>query len=309
MTDTNILTSTSSLSGTMQIFYSRDFLERVKLMTVYSVGAQKKSMPQKGGKTVYFNRFSRLAAATTPLTEGTNPSATSLSSTVVSATVAQYGDFAQVSDMYDLTSIDTGLQESVSVFAQQGAETIDALVLAELVSGSTEQLAGGAADITAIAASDVLSGAEIRKAVKTLKQNGAMKFEDGFFKGIVPVSSEYDLRGNSEWLDAFKYTNAANIINGEIGTLHGVKFYDTNLEHSESSTVTVYSTFIFGKNAYGIVDIAGGSNVEIIVKKSGANDTSNPLNMFSTIGWKVKAFAAKVLNAAWVIEIKAGSQA
>lgn len=276
-------------------------------MTVYSVGADKKPMPSNTGKTVYFNRFTRLTPATTPLTEGTNPDATTLSTTVVSATVASYGAFSQVSSLYDLTSIDEGLKESVATLGTQGVETIDTLIMNELASGATEQLAGAKSDITAVATSDVLSGAEIRKAVKTLKKNGAIKFEDGYFKGIVPVSSEYDLRANSEWLDAYKYTDATNIRNGEMGILHGVKFYATNNEYTTSSTVTVYSSFIFGKGAYGIVDISGGSNVEIIVKEAGANDTSNPLNLYKTIGWKVNAFVAKVLNANFIIEIKSGT--
>jgi N4-gp56 family major capsid protein len=305
---TNTLTTTSSLTGLMQTFYSRDFLDRVKLMTVYDVGAQKRPMPANSGKTVYFNRFSRLAVASTALTEGTNPSQTTLSTTIVSATVAQYGTWTQVSDMFDMTNIDAGLREHVSVFAQNGAETIDFLIAKELSGGSTAQLAGGAANITAVATTDVLSGAEIRKAVKTLKQNGARKFSDGYFKAIVPVTAVYDLMGNSEWLDAHRYTDASNIKNGEVGRLHGVVFYETNLEVVQASTVSVYSTFVFGQNAYGIVDINSGSNVEIIAKNPGSQDTSNPLNLYSTIGWKVKAFVAKVLNSTWIIQIETGTQ-
>ncbi len=306
MTDT--ITTTSSLSGLMSIFYSKDFLDRVKKMTVYDVGAQKRPMPANSGKTVYFNRFSRLAEATTPLTEATNPTAIVLTSTVVSATVAQYGNFAQVGDLFSLTSIDEGLREHVAVFAQNGAETIDKLIAAELSANATSQLAGGKSALTDVATSDVLNGAEIRKAVKTLKVNGASRFEDGYFKGIVPVESAYDLFGATEWLDAHRYTDASNIMKGEIGTLHGVRFYETNQTVSEASTTTVYTTFIFGKNAYGIVDINGSSNVEIIVKTPGANDTGNALNMYSTVGWKVKAFVAKTLNSTFIVRVRAGTQ-
>lgn len=303
-----MITTTSSLSGLMQIFYSKVFLDRANQIKIYDIGAQKRPMPKGNGKTVYFNRFSQLSAATTPLTESENPNATALSTTVVSATVAEYGSYGKVGSLYDLTNIDEGLKEHVAVFAEQGALTLDTLIRDELVSGATEQLGGSKANITAIATSDVLSGAEIRKAVKTLKVNGAHRFDDGFFKGIVPVSAAYDLMGNSEWLDAHRYTDATAIKNGEIGRLHGVTFYETNNEVTTSSTATVYSTFIFGKNAYGTIDIGMGSNVEVIAKKSGAQDTSNPLNMFSTIGWKVNAFVAKTLNALWIINVKTGTQ-
>jgi N4-gp56 family major capsid protein len=301
-------TTTSSLSGLMAIFYSKDFLDRANQIKMYDIGAQKRAMPKNGGKTVYFNRFTQLAAATTPLTESTNPSATALSTTVVSATVAEYGAYGAVSSLYEMTTIDEGLRESVAVFAEQGALTVDTLIKDVLKAGATAQLGGSKANITAIGTSDVLSGAEIRKAVKTLKKNGAHRFDDGFFKGIVPVSAAYDLMGNSEWLDAHRYTDATAIKNGEIGRLHGVTFYETNSEVTDSSTTTVYSTFIFGKNAYGVIDIGAGSNVEIIAKKSGSGDTSNPLNMFSTIGWKINAFVAKVLNANWIIKVQTGTQ-
>jgi N4-gp56 family major capsid protein len=301
-------TTTSSLSGLMSIFYSRDFLDRANQIKVYDIGAQKRPMPSGSGKTVYFNRFSQLAAATTPLTESTSPTATSLTTTVVSATVAEYGAYGTVSSLYDLTNIDAGLREHVAVFAEQGALTIDTLIKTELASGATAQLAGGKSNITAVATSDVLSGAEIRKAVKTLKKNGAHRFEDGYFKAIVPVTAVYDLMGNSEWLDAHRYTDASNIQNGEIGRLHGVTFHETNNEATTASTTTVYSTYVFGKNAYGVVDINSSSNVEIIVKKSGAGDTANPLNMYSTIGWKVNAFVVKTLNSNWLIAIKSGTQ-
>ncbi len=301
-------TTTSSLSGLMAIFYSKDFLARAKQMMVYDVGAQKRPMPANSGKVVYFNRFTQLSAATSALTEETLPSATALSTTIVSATVAQYGSYGTVSDLFELTSIDEGLRETVAVFAEQGAFTVDTLIKTALGSGATTQLAGGKSNITDIATSDVLSGSEIRKAVKTLKKNGAHKFDDGFFKGIVPVSAVYDLMGNSEWINARIYTNATDVLNGEVGRLYGVTFYETNNETTTSSTTTVYSTFIFGKNAYGTVDISGGSNVEIFVKKPGTGDTSNPLNLFSTVGWKIKAFVAKVLNTDWIIAVKTGTQ-
>lgn len=302
-------TTTSSLSGLMAIFYSKDFLSRVKLMTVYDIGAQKRPMPRNSGKTIYFNQFTRLAPVTSALSESTNGSATALSTTIVSATVAEYGAYGPVSSLYDMTNIDEGLREHVAVFAQQGAESIDGLIKTALNASNTAQLAGAKSDITAIAATDVLSGAEIRKAVRTLKLAGAMVFADNLYKGIIGEHAIYDLRGNSEWLDASRYTDASLIKNGEVGTLHGVKFYETNNESTISSTVTVYETFIFGQNAYGIVDIGAGSNVEIIVKKSGSQDTSNPLNMFSTVGWKVNAFVAKVLNANWIVSIKSGATA
>lgn len=293
----------------MSIYYDKRFLDRAKLMLKYDIGAVVKPLPANSGKTVYFNRMTPLAVATTPLTEATNPSDVDMTSSIVSATVAEYGNWTKVGSLYETTSIDVGLREHVDVHAQNAGETIDTLIKNALTGAGTEQLANGK-DVTAQTATDIIDGYEIRKAVLTLKKNKAMPFENGYFRSIVPVSVAQDLRGDVEWLDAYRYTNTENIQNGLLGRLHGVEFFETNNEtvtaDAGSGNVDTYTTFVFGANAYGMVDIGSDSTPKIIYKKPGASDTSNPLDMFSTIGWKA-LFVAKVLNSAWLIEVKTAS--
>lgn len=297
--------TTSGLSNLMQILYDKRFLERAQEMQSYDyIGAQK-TMPTNSGRTIFFNRFSPLAKATTPLTEGTNPAGVDMTSTIVSATIAEYGTYTTVSSLFNLTSLDDNLMEHVDVHGQNAAETLDTLIAAELSANSTVQFAGNKSALSSIAATDVLTGAEIRKAVRTLKRNKARVFASGMFRAIVPVSGVYDLRGNAEWLDASRYTDATVIRNGEIGRLHGVEFKETNNESSETSTTTVFHTFVAGDNSLGIVNLAGQPGSRIYVKTPGPQDTSNPLDLRSTVGWKA-FFVAKVLNSSWVVNIKHG---
>jgi len=296
--------TTTGLTQLMSIFYDKVFLDRAEADIRYDYGAQKKSVPLNSGKTVYFNRFSPLAVATTALTEGTSPSAVSMSSTIVSATVAEYGTYTVVSSLFDMTSIDVGLKEHVEVMGQNAGETLDTLIAAALSAGGTAQIVSGKV-LTAVAATDTLTGAEIRKAARTLKQNKAKPFSDGFFRGIMPVSAAYDLRGNSDWLAANTYVNTEFYKNGQVGALHGVRFVETNNEVYVASTVNVYETYVFGANAYGTINLAGQPDKRIYVKNPGMNDTSNPLDLYSTIGWKA-TFVAKVLNANWIIKIQTG---
>lgn len=301
---------TTGLTQHMSIYYDKVFLERAKAMITYDVGATVKMLDKNSGKTVYWNRMTPLAAATTPLTEATNPSAVDMTSTIVSATVAPYGNYTTVGQLYSLTSIDEGLKEHVSVHAQNAAETIDELIEAALSGGGTAQIANSVAAVSSIATSDTIDGADIRAAVRTLKVNKAQPFADGHYRAIIPVSVVHDLRGDSEWLDAYRYTDAESIRNGEIGRLHGVRFFETNNEtvsaDAGAGNVDVYTTYIFGKDAYGVVDLAGQMGPRIYVKQPGANSTDNPLDMFSTIGWKAY-FVAKVLNSNWLIELKSAS--
>jgi len=300
---------TTTLTNLMQIYYDRVFLERAKAELVHDVGAQRKTIPANSGKTVYWNRFSPLAVVTTPITESDFiPSAADMTTTIVSATLAEYGNWTKVSALFELTSLDENLEEHVEVHGQNAGESLDALVREELFSGATVQLAGGKSNISAIAATDVLTGAEVRKAVRTLKTNKAKRFENGYYKAVVQPATAYDLMGNSEWLDAYRYTSPENIQAGLLGRLHGVEFYETNQGRTESSTVTVYSNFFFGKNAYGTVSLEGQPGYRIYVKQPGPASTDNPLDTFSTVGWKA-LFATKVLNADWVINVKTGATA
>lgn len=304
--------STTTISNLMSIFYSKEFLARVMLDTRYDWLATKKTMPLNSGKTVYFNRFSRLPVQTTPLTECVNPTGLDMTTTIVSATIAEYGNYVKVCALFELTSIDEDLREHVSVIAQSAAETLDTLIAAEMSANSTVQYANSKTAVSAVATSDTLDGQDIRRAYRNLKKNGARVFSDGYFHGIVPVSAEFDLRADTEWLDAYRYTDAENIRDGEIGRLHGVKFMDTNNEvvalAAGVSSADVYSTFIAGKDALGILSLAGQPGSRIIVKTPGDQDTSNPLNMFSTVGWHAY-FVAKVLNSAWIIQIRSGTLA
>ncbi|MGI6168253.1 MAG: N4-gp56 family major capsid protein [Christensenellales bacterium] len=65
----------------------------------------------------------------------------------------------------------------------------------------------------------------------------------------------------------------------------------------------VGATLVFGRNAYGVIDLQGG-NLKSIIKPRGSGGTADPLDQISTIGWKVDGFAAKVLQPLWMVQIE-----
>lgn len=307
----------ATLITPVQVFYDKVFLDRAKIELRHDFGAQVKNVPLNSGQVVRWTRFSPLALITTALSEATNPAEVAMTATQVSATLLEYGNVTNVSSLFSMTQIDVDLKEHVEVHGQNAGESIDQLIRNELHAGATVQIVAGATLITDIHLTDVMTGLEIRKAVRTLKINKAQRFESGLFRGIIGPASSYDLFGNSEWLDAHRYTTSDAIERGVVGKLHGVEFVETNNQYvalsggfsgtpvtaASAGVANVYSTFIFGKNAYGVVNLGSITAPTVIVKNPGPNDTSNPLNMFSTVGWKMP-FATKTLNATWVVEIK-----
>lgn len=315
--------SNPGLTQTMQIFYDRVFLERAKIELRHDFGADTKNIPMNSGKTVYFTRFTPLAVVTTALSEAANPTAVDMTAATVSATLADYGAYTTVGSLYSMTSIETGLKEHISVHGQNAGESIDQLIRTELAANSTVALVststGGATGsttaISTIHTSDTLTGLEIRRVVRTLKNNKAPKFENGMYRAIIGPYTAMDLMGNSEWLDAHRYTTSDAIERGVVGKLHGVEFVETNNQFytltggfstSATNVANVYSNFFFGAHAYGVVNLGSNSAPKVYVKNPGSNDTSNPLDQYSTVGWKMP-FVAKVLNSDWIINLKTGA--
>ena len=292
----------------MMTFLSADFLERSQALNIHREGLKKIKHSQNSGKTVTWNRYSPLAAATTALTEATNPSETSVTSNTVSATVQEYGMYTGVGSLLYGTSIDKAAQEKEELVAQNANETLDTLARNELFAGATTQFAADRASLGAITAADTLNVTEVRKAVRTLKKNNAPTYDDGYYLGKIGPDTSYDLMGDTTWVNVKTYSDKKDLYKGEVGSIHRVRFVEcSSNQKSEASTVTVYSNFIHGKEAVGEVDLAGG-NLELIIKQSGKQDTSNPLNMFMTIGWKA-VDAVKTLNSSWVINIKTAASA
>ncbi len=302
--------TTSSLSGELVKYLEKRFLLRSRNAIVFGEGAKKQTLPVNMGTTVTWNRYSQMAVASTALTEGTNPSNSVPTGAQVSTTIAQYGGVLPVTDLLFVTSIDREAKEKTDVAAQWMAETLDTLNRNELWNGATVQLANGRAALTAITSSDVLTSTEIRRVRRSLRKNNAIPYEDGSFLAKTGPDTSFDLVNDSVWLAVNEYGDSAKgaIFNQEIGKLFQVRFIEaTSNQYSESSTVTVYSTFVHGQEAFGCVDLDSLPN-GLIIKQSGDQDTSNPLNLFMTIGWKA-AYAVKTLNPNWLYAIKSAASA
>lgn len=387
-------TATSGLAPTMQTYYDRKMLEHAKTQFVYATYAQKRSIPKNNGKEVQFRRWNLFTpnAAQQALTEGVTPNAQNLSMTEIKATVAQYGAFVEVSDFLDLTAIDNVISDSSELLGEQMGNVLDMIVRDVMHTTTNIQYANGKVGNNNIAAADVLTVDEIRKAVRTLKKNKARKFTrkggKPHFICICGPDATYDLQSDSLWQDVSKYSNAEQIYDGELGKMFGVVFVEsteakvltqsvlnkvnasttsttsfvlknapTDAEiaylstagnklmigsneytiasfNAASNTVTlsaaasltadaivysmdagevdsttkagvdVHDTFVFGADSYGTIDIAGSGAIKAIIKPHGSAGSADPLDQRATVGAKVTAFAAAVLNTEWLLCIR-----
>ena len=300
----------------MKTYYDKKLLETAKTQLVYAQFAQKRSIPRNGGKTVEWRRWNLFDPdAVAELTEGVTPSSQDLSQSHVEATLKQYGAFVEISDLLDLTAYDPVQADTAEMIGEQIGIRLDHIVRDVMVATTNKQIAGGRVATANLTSADILTVAEIRKAVRTLKKNKARMFTNGkkpHFICICDPDATYDLQSDSLWQDVSKYSNAEQIYDGEIGRLFGVVFVEStegkiNL-HTETnplnSTYDVHHTLVFGADSYGDVEIGNSGSIEMIVKPAGSSGTADPLNQRATIAGKVMAYAASILQPLWLIDIE-----
>lgn len=301
---------TTGLTQEMATYYEKVFLARAEYEYIFEQGAQKRTQPANEGKAVTFTRHTPLATATAALTEGTNPSEVNLTAVNVTAALAEYGTTVKISRFLSLTSIDAGNKEKIEVVGQNMGETLDELTRNELFTGATVQFAGAKAALSDLSASNVLSVAEIRKSVRTLKVNKARRFQEAGKSWILKAGpyTTYDLTTDSTFLSADIYDNAATkLYRGELGTILGARVIESPNQKSEASTVTVYSNFIHGADAFGTIDLTGDKPQLYIIPHTKV-DSGNAAGRFSLVSWAAST-TNKTLNANWLINIKTGATA
>lgn len=276
----------NQLSAEDKIFYERALLERLLPQLNFYKDAQKKKLPKNNGRTINFRKFNSLTAPTASLTEGVTPNGNDLDITTIEAVVAQEGDFVVISDLIQMTGIDPVLTETSALLGEEAGELVDTRIQEAIAKGTNVYFAGGVESRATVA--DSLTGADIKKLVRKLKNANAKRFADGFYHMQIDPSIAYDLMEDPFWVDVSKYAKPEQMVKGELGKMHGMKFFEsTNLKTATEGDKEVHIAFAYGKDSYACVDLEGGAGKpEIIVKPNGSAGTNDPLDQRASAGWK-----------------------
>ena len=253
--NTNVTTD-SDLSDEMKTYYSDYLIDLAEPELVHDQFGQKHPIPKNGGKTIEFRKFDSLPKALTPLTEGVTPDGQKMKMGVITATVAQYGGFIELSDILLLTAIDNNLLQATEMLASQAGRTLDTITREVLNGGTNVLYAGGVADRSLLkggesSGNNYFGVDDVRKAVRKLKVMNTQKI-NGDFVSVIHPDVSYDLMSDPQWIDVKTYSDPKGIYEGEIGKLHGVRFVESTeakVFHAEdlsaaarNLTVASYST-------------------------------------------------------------------
>ena len=299
-------TGASGMSAEMKTFYEKRLIDQAEPALVHDQFGNPYPIPANGGKNIEFRKYDSLPKATTPLTEGVTPDGQTMNVSTVTAEVKQYGGWVPITDTLQLTAIDNNIVQATKIIASQAGRTLDTIVRDVLAGGTNVIYApkigeGGAETaVTSRATLDAtcqLTSDLIARAATQLKAMNADPIGTSFV-GIIHPYVAYDLRRDPDWIDVHKYAQPDEIYNGEIGTLHGVRFVETSEAKIWKGTgcpagLAVFSTLILGAHAYGSTEIEGGG-LEHIVKQLGYGD--DPLNQRASVGWKAHKTAERLVE-------------
>ncbi len=79
---------------------------------------------------------------------------------------------------------------------------------------------------------------------------------------------------------------------------------DVGALDSDKKGLPVHATLVFGADAYGVIDVVGSGTLQTIIKPKGSAGTADPLDQRSTVGAKVAAYTATILNNLWLVRIE-----
>lgn len=297
------LTTDTGLSAEMRVFYSDYLIDNARPKMVHDQFGQKHPIPKNGGKTIQFRKYSPLAKAMTPLTEGVTPDGLKLNVSTVEATVKQYGRHIELSDMLIMTAIDNNIVQATKLLGNQAGVTLDTITREVLNGGTNVQYAEGQ-----VTSRSQLTGGQttgnhymtvdaIRRAARYLKTQNAEKIGDSYV-AIIHPDIAYDLMNDPAWQNVKSYCDPKDMYEGEIGKIAGVRFIETTeakIFKGGKDNRSVYSTLVLGENAYGITEVEGGG-LEHIVKQLGSSGTADPLNQRGSCGWKATKTAERLVE-------------
>lgn len=262
------VTSPGSLSPEMKTFYDKTLITLAGANLIHEQFGQKRPIPKNGGKTIEFRKFSKLPKALKPITEGITPAGNKLNVTAVTATVDQYGDYVEQTDMLELTAIDNTIIEATKELSSQAGLTLDTIVRNELVAGTNVMYAPEVKDgseTEIFSRKDINKHCKLRvkdifRAAAELKAVNAPKI-DGSYVAIIHPYVAYDLmqEAGEQWIGIQKYANPENILRGEIGTLGGVRFV-------ESTEAKIFGPSVINESisrVKAVATVSGAKNITV----------------------------------------------
>ena len=296
----NAYTDTAALAGLVKTAYDRYVEFALRSQPLFRNLADKRPVQQAmPGSSVVFSLYQDLAAATSTLTETTDPDAVALSDVnTVSVTLNEYGNTVlntRKLGEFAFSDVDPAV---ANIVAFNMADSIDKIVVNVLRQGSNVIYSGSATATSGVTAAMTLGGAQIRRAVAKLRASNAVPREGMLYATYTHPETAHDLRsetGSLTFEDVRKFTdpNVGNILNAVTGVLGGAYIVETPRAYTATdgaSSAKVYRTIIAGQQALAeATAVEPGIVIGPVVDKL---MRFRPVGWYSLQGWSIYRQAA-----------------
>lgn len=314
-------------------FAVEKMLERAQPMLNMARFAVLTTVPKGKTKVCKWRRYGRLAPTTTPLTEGVTPAAGNITAVDVTATLDQFGQRVQITDVIQDTHEDPVLAELSESLGETAGQTQEMIVYNVIKAGSNVLYSNGVARNTV---NTPLNHTVCRRSIRALKNQDArpltsmLNATDGV--GTVPIppcyicyvhpNVEMDLQNTTNFPTGFvrvqNYGTWKPISDAELGSFENIRFLASTLYTPflnagatplagmlGGTNVDVYPSIVVGKEAYGTVNLAGAGNGLTPIVVNPKPSDSDPMGQRGHVAFKMWMQAA-ILNDAWMQRIEHG---
>lgn len=264
-------TGTATLRNQVATYYKRDQLDQLMKQFRFRAAGMEDMIPRRNGKTVQWYRYDLFGANTTPTTEGVVGTGLQLSTNVITATVSEYSDFLTGSSLLQDTAIDDIALNAGRQLGYRAGLSVDTICRIELDSASSST------DITPLGAN--LTSSDLRRGKALLNGVDVSPKMGEDYLGIIHPYVLYDIMSDNTaggFIDVMRYSQPDVAMTGEVGKIEGVRLVkSTNVKtSSDLAPNTLYSTYLVGEGAMGVVSLGGNSPSNVVNPKKQAFDVN-----------------------------------
>lgn len=229
------------------------------------------------------------------ITEGTNPTAVTWGATSYGTGAYQYGILVQVSDLLVRNSAIEVVNSCAMQVRNALARLVDTAIQAVVNAGTNGVIySGGKTARANIAAGDTITQADMNRGYKMLASSnaaGVQPYEGKYYVAVIHPQVEGDLMNNTAtgaWVDAGRYTSVSDLREGAMGDYRGIRYLRSAWQSFYNSSVPVFPTTILGDQSFGWGYFQQPTPIMV-----SSPDSSNPLNLYNSIGGKVTLGATR----------------
>jgi len=264
------ITTTATLATAVKDLWRKAGEHAFSAQAQFLKASQKREHPlgeQAGkGNPVQFQRYSKIAASTTPLGETADGTASTLAHTQIPVTLYEYGTHVEISGKLSKTSYGPLEEAAAVVVGQHSADSLDLISRAAFDSqtGATwVDYAGSNSAVNTITFSDELTAGDVRNSVAALRTLNAPPFDSsGHYLAIVHPHVLKDLMdetGDGSWTKKALYKDEIDPVRDEVGIFAGCRFVQSTTanvqELAGAGTTTsaisadVYTSYFIGADS------------------------------------------------------------